>query len=163
MQRFYLWAPKQKNKKPEAISSSFWVPRRLAHHRCPMIPFAFVWHTRTSLPWWWWGCVCWSLSCVWLFVTQWIVVHQALLCMRILQARILERVAIPFSRGSSQLRDWTCVSYTAGAVFTAEPLGVHREESNELHIPTTQIQQFYFASLVLSISLRLSFSCLHIL
>ena len=81
----------------------------------------------------------------------------------ILQARILERVAIAFSRGSSQLRDWTCVSYTAGAVFTAEPLGVHREEYNELHIPTTQIQQFYFASLVLSISLRLSYSCLHIL
>ena len=29
----------------------------------------------------------------------------------ILQARILEWVAIPFSRGSSQLRDWTWVSY----------------------------------------------------
>ena len=26
------------------------------------------------------------------------------------QARILERVAISFSRGSSQLRDWTCIS-----------------------------------------------------
>ena len=32
---------------------------------------------------------------------------------RILQARILEWVAIPFSRGSSQLRDRTCVSYTS--------------------------------------------------
>ena len=29
----------------------------------------------------------------------------------ILQARILEWVAIPFSKGSSQPRDWTCVSY----------------------------------------------------
>ena len=29
---------------------------------------------------------------------------------RILQARILERVAISFSRGSSQLRGQTCVS-----------------------------------------------------
>ena len=29
----------------------------------------------------------------------------------ILQARILERVATPSSRGSSQPRDWTCVSY----------------------------------------------------
>ena len=36
----------------------------------------------------------------------------------ILQARTLECVAIPFSRGSSQPRDWTCVSSTAGRVFT---------------------------------------------
>ena len=33
---------------------------------------------------------------------------------RILQARILERVAIPFSRGSSQTRDQTRVSHIAG-------------------------------------------------
>ena len=33
---------------------------------------------------------------------------------RILQARILEWVAFPFSRGSSQPRDWTQVSCTAG-------------------------------------------------
>ena len=32
----------------------------------------------------------------------------------ILQARILEWAAIPFSRGSSQPRDWTCVSCIAG-------------------------------------------------
>ena len=36
----------------------------------------------------------------------------------ILQARILERVAIPFSRGSSQPRDWTRVSCIAGRFFT---------------------------------------------
>jgi len=36
----------------------------------------------------------------------------------ILQARILEWVAIPFSRGSSQLRDPTLVSYIAGRFFT---------------------------------------------
>ena len=36
----------------------------------------------------------------------------------IIQARILEWVAIPFSRGSSQPRDWTQVSYTAGRFFT---------------------------------------------
>ena len=35
----------------------------------------------------------------------------------ILQARILEWVAIPFSRGSSQPRDWTWVSHIAGTVF----------------------------------------------
>ena len=36
----------------------------------------------------------------------------------ILQARILEWVAFPFSRGSSQPRDWTQVSHIAGGFFT---------------------------------------------
>ena len=36
----------------------------------------------------------------------------------ILQARILEWVAIPFSRGSSRPRDQTQVSCTAGGLFT---------------------------------------------
>ena len=36
----------------------------------------------------------------------------------ILEARILEWVTIPFSRGSSQSRDWTQVSYVAGGCFT---------------------------------------------
>ena len=36
----------------------------------------------------------------------------------ILQARILEWVAIPFSRGSSRPRDWTQVSCIAGRFFT---------------------------------------------
>ena len=37
----------------------------------------------------------------------------------ILQARILERVAFPFSRGSSQPRDGTQVSHIAGRLFTS--------------------------------------------
>ena len=36
----------------------------------------------------------------------------------ILQARILEWIAIPFSRNSSQRRDWTLVSCIAGRFFT---------------------------------------------
>ena len=36
----------------------------------------------------------------------------------ILQVRILESVAIPFSRGSSRSRDWTWVSCIAGRFFT---------------------------------------------
>ena len=36
----------------------------------------------------------------------------------IVQARILEWVAFPFSRGSSQLRDQTQVSHIAGRFFT---------------------------------------------
>ena len=38
---------------------------------------------------------------------------------RILQARILEWVAISFSRGSSRPRDWTWVSCIAGRFFTS--------------------------------------------
>ena len=38
---------------------------------------------------------------------------------RILQARILEWVAFPCSRGSSQPRDWTQVSRTADGFFTS--------------------------------------------
>ena len=47
------------------------------------------------------------LSCVRPFATP----CQAPLSMGILQARILEWVAMPSSRGSSQPRDWTHVSY----------------------------------------------------
>ena len=43
----------------------------------------------------------------------WTVVHE------ILQVRILEWVALPFSRGSSQPRDRTQVSRIAGGVFTS--------------------------------------------
>ena len=58
------------------------------------------------------------LSCVQLFVTPWTVALQAPLVHEILQARILEWVAIPFSRGSSQPRDQTQVSHIAGRFFT---------------------------------------------
>ena len=39
------------------------------------------------------------------------------------QARTLEWVAIPFSRGYSRSRDQTCVSALAGRFFTVEPPG----------------------------------------
>ena len=43
-----------------------------------------------------------------------------------LQARILEWVAIPFSRGSSQSRDWPWLSCIAGRYFSlSEPPGKH--------------------------------------
>ena len=41
----------------------------------------------------------------------------------ILQARILEWVAFPFSRGSSLPRDWTQISHIGGTSFPAEPQG----------------------------------------
>ena len=40
----------------------------------------------------------------------------------IFQARILEWVAFPFFRGSSQPRDWTQVSHIAGRFFTSFPI-----------------------------------------
>ena len=49
-------------------------------------------------------CCAQSLGRVRLFVTPWTVARQALLSMGILQARILEWVAMPSSRGSSQPR-----------------------------------------------------------
>ena len=53
-----------------------------------------------------------------LFVTPWAAVHQASLSMGILQARILEWVAMPSFRESSQPRDLTQVSCIAGELFT---------------------------------------------
>ena len=53
-------------------------------------------------------------------------VHQAPLSMGIFQARILEWVAMPSSRGSSPPRDQTyvsCGSCIAGRFFTTEPPG----------------------------------------
>ena len=48
----------------------------------------------------------------------------------IFQARVLEWVAISFSRGSSQPRDWTLVSRIAGRLFT---LSATREELHWLY------------------------------
>ena len=56
-------------------------------------------------------------SC-WFFVTPWSVACLASLSTEILQARILDWVAMPSSRGSSQLKDCTQVSFIAGGFFT---------------------------------------------
>ena len=54
-----------------------------------------------------------SLVVYWLFETLWTVACQTPLYMGILQAGILECVAMPFSRGSSQPRDGTHISYVS--------------------------------------------------
>ena len=59
------------------------------------------------------ACVLSHFSCVWLYVTLWTVTHQASLSMGILQARILEWVAISPSRRSSPPRDLTHVPYVS--------------------------------------------------
>ena len=55
----------------------------------------------------------WQVQSCLTLVTQWTVTHQASLSMGILQERILEWVAMTFSRGSSQPRGGTWVSYVS--------------------------------------------------
>ena len=74
---------------------------------------AYMWNLEK-----WYACVLSHFSHVWLFVTPWTVALQSPLSMGILQARILEWVAILFSRGSSETRDWTWVSCIAGSFCT---------------------------------------------
>ena len=57
------------------------------------------------------------LNSVRLFVTPWTTAHQAPLPMGTVQARILKWFAMPFSRGSTQLRDQTQVSHTVSRFF----------------------------------------------
>ena len=59
---------------------------------------------------------CQLLSCVQLFATPWTAACQAPVY-GVFQGRILEWVAIPFSKGSSQLRDKTLASCIAGRFF----------------------------------------------
>ena len=61
-------------------------------------------------------------SCPVLLWPSWTVAHQAPLH-GTSEARILEWVAIYFSRGYSWPRDRTCISCTAGRFFTTEPPG----------------------------------------
>ena len=66
------------------------------------------------------------LSCTQVFAALWTMAHPGSSVHGIFQARILEWVAISSSRGSSQPRDQTHVSFIsciAGGFFTAEPSG----------------------------------------
>ena len=57
--------------------------------------------------------------CDWLFVTPWTVAHQGPLSMNSPGKNTeVGWVAISFSRGSSQPRDWTWISHIAGRFFT---------------------------------------------
>ena len=55
--------------------------------------------------------------------TPWTVACHTPLSLGIFQARILEWVAMPSSRGSSQTRDLTQVSYIASDSLPSEPPG----------------------------------------
>ena len=65
------------------------------------------------------------VSCVWLLWLRFHVVPVAMEDSSVhgtSQARVLEWVAMSFSRGSSQPRDWTWVSCIKGRLFTSEPI-----------------------------------------
>ena len=65
-------------------------------------------------------CCAWLLSHVWLCATPWVVPRQAPLSMGILQARILEWVAVSFSRGFAQPRDQIWVTSLQADSLPAE-------------------------------------------
>ena len=77
-----------------------------------------------------------SLSCVWLFATPWTVAYQAPLSLGFFQARVLEWVAISFSRGSSWPRDWALVSCIACRCFTLWPTSSVAQSCPTLCDPT---------------------------
>ena len=58
------------------------------------------------------ACMLSCFSCVQL-CDLWTVARQAPLSIGFLQTRILESDAMPSSRGSSQPRDWICISYVS--------------------------------------------------
>ena len=81
-----------------------------------------------------------------------IAIKRDVLCMcfsvhGISQTRILQWGAIPFSRGSTQPRDRTWVSCTAGRFFTAEPPGKCKGCTTDTHKWRVLIQKTLFRTL----------------
>ena len=69
----------------------------------------------------------------------------------IFQARILECVVMPFSRGSLQARDRTCFSCISGKFFTTEPpgnpqLSCYIKKSNGL---SCSLNRFFYPCMIL--------------
>ena len=94
-----------------------------------------------------WGCsvarlprvFCWMLACMLMsnsFVISWTVALQGSSIHGISQARILEWIAIPFSRGFPQPRDWTHVSYVScidrWVLYHWVPWEAHAFQNNSL-------------------------------
>ena len=82
-------------------------------------------------------CCAQLLSHVQLFTTSWIIAHQAPPSMGILKARILEWVAYPFSRESSQPRNQTGVSSITGGFFLPAELP-GKPQSMTIHAKSLQ-------------------------
>ena len=72
----------------------------------------------------------------------------------ILQARILEWVAIPFSRGSSQPRDQTQVSHFEGDSLPSEPPGKPKPVSTKGNQPFLSMKGNPFIERMLKLKLQ---------
>ena len=59
---------------------------------------------------------------------------------------MLERVAIPFSRGSSRPRDRTYVSCIEGRFFTDEPLGKRLLQGMQVQSPVGELKSHILCS-----------------
>ena len=87
------------------------------------------------------------------FTTLWIVAPAGSSVHGVSQARIPETVAISFSRGSSQPRDWThvsCVFCIAGRFFT-------HWATWEAHIHTCVCIYIYITSMIREVRVHLDF------
>ena len=71
----------------------------------------------------------------------------------VLQARILEWVAIPSSRGSSQLRDWTWVSCIVGRRFMVWA-------TREVHLAAQKLKKPRFHSVLRILKMVIASRCL---
>ena len=123
-------------------------------------PFYYKWKSHKAM--------CYAVLCchVWLFVTLWAVAFQAPLSMEILQERILEWVAMPSSRGSSQPRGQTQVFHIAGGLFTrwGSPHAIVDAYNILIPYPVISQTRFQLAYLVLkgsesSLVLHISACC----
>ena len=99
-------------------------------------------------------CCASSLSRVWLFVTPWTVAHQAHLFMGILQAKILEWVAMPSSRGIFPTQGLNLVLLHYRWIFYQ--LSYHKSLIT-LYIYIIIIKLFYYKILLLNYLLLKSF------
>ena len=102
--------------------------RQSTHHLSSEKSKLKQWSGTTTQLWWWWfnhSVISSSLQGRGQQPTVDSSVHGTS------QARILEGVAISFSRGSSWPRDRTCISYITGGFFTTEPPGkLHVQNAN---------------------------------
>ena len=89
------------------------------------------------------ACILSHFSCVQLSATLWTVAHQAPLSTGILQAGILEPVAMPFFRGPSPPRDGTC---SMAPVLQADSLTPSHQGSPPFKDTS---QQWYKSSLLM--------------
>ena len=77
-------------------------------------------------------------------MTPWTAALQAPLSMGTLQARILEWVAMPSSRGSSQPRDQIQVSHIAGRFFTIWTTKEAHKSAGEWENPQLNLKDLTF-------------------